>query len=220
MPLWMEITSLEDVSMEDATLESKQVEEPSDVDLEDKGEEKFYDATDESLSDSDESLKPQESPELCDCLGELLRVVLERSFAVILESSFAVVLESEDTMSDQGHRVKLTVLKSLLRATGVSREDLPEAMADYEAMDDVSLDSAIDILGRGGTSVCPREGTSSRPHTGVETSSHAVHTTVHRTPIPGTSHHESQRLTLDVSLATQVTLDSQASGRQSRRSHR
>ncbi|MCO5598285.1 hypothetical protein L7F22_052377 [Adiantum nelumboides] len=46
----------------------------------------------------------------------------------------------------------------------------------------------------------------------------ALHAFAHfRTPIPGTVHCESQRLTPDVPPGTQVTPDSQASGRQSRR---
>ncbi|MCO5577209.1 hypothetical protein L7F22_031034 [Adiantum nelumboides] len=52
-------------------------------------------------------------------------------------------------------------------------------------------------------------------------SRHVCHQTIaHRTPIPSTTHHESQRLTLNVPPSTQVTPDSQISGRQSRRHHR
>ncbi|KAI5061475.1 hypothetical protein GOP47_0023980 [Adiantum capillus-veneris] len=123
-------------------------------------------------------------------------------------------------MSDQGHRVDLTFIKTLLRTTRLSGEALTEAMSDYMEMDDASLDSSIEFLGRFSLPVRPREGTSSQPHAEVETSSHADQTIAHRTPILGTSHHESQRLTPDVPPSTQVTPDSQASGRQSRRHHR
>ncbi|KAI5082823.1 hypothetical protein GOP47_0002566 [Adiantum capillus-veneris] len=130
-------------------------------------------------------------------------------------------------MSDQGHRVKLTFIKTLLRTTRLSGEALTEAMSDYMEMDDASLDNSIEFLGQFSFPVCPGEGTSSQPHTGVETSSHADQTIAHRqssrlikTPIPGTSHHKSQRLTPNVPPSTQLTPDSQASGRQSRRHHR
>lgn len=122
-------------------------------------------------------------------------------------------------MSDQGRRVKLTLIKTMLRGIGLFGDTLSEAMADYVEMDDAGLDSAMEFLGRFNMPVRLGEGTSSQPHAGLETSSHA-HTTVHRTPIPGTSHHESQRLTTDVPPGTHVTPDSQASGRQSRRRHR
>ncbi|MCO5597238.1 hypothetical protein L7F22_051314 [Adiantum nelumboides] len=89
----------------------------------------------------------------------------------------------QNMMSDQGHRLKLTFIKTLLRTTGLSGEALTEAMSDYMEMDDAGLDSSIEFLG---------------------------------TPIPGTAHHESQRLTPDVPPSTQVTPDSQISGRQSR----
>ncbi|KAI5056314.1 hypothetical protein GOP47_0028132 [Adiantum capillus-veneris] len=125
-----------------------------------------------------------------------------------------------DTMSDQGHRVKLTFIKTLLRTTGLSGEALTEAMSDYMEIDDASLDSSIEFLGQFSLPVRPGEGTSSQQHAGVETSSHADETIAHRTPIPGTSHHESQRLTPNVPPSTQLTPDSQASGRQSWRHHR
>ncbi|KAI5053956.1 hypothetical protein GOP47_0031154, partial [Adiantum capillus-veneris] len=107
-------------------------------------------------------------------------------------------------------------IKTLLRTTGLSGEALTEAMSDYMEMDDASLDNSIEFLGRFSLPVRPGEGTSSQPHAGVETSSHADQTIAHRTPIRGTSHHESQRLTPNVPPSTQLTPDSQASGRQSR----
>ncbi|KAI5083868.1 hypothetical protein GOP47_0000037 [Adiantum capillus-veneris] len=83
-------------------------------------------------------------------------------------------------MSDQGHRVKLMFIKTLLHTTGLSGEALTEAMLDYMEMDDASLDSSIEFLGRFSLPVRPGEGTSSQPHTGVETSSHADQTIAHR----------------------------------------
>ncbi|MCO5560063.1 hypothetical protein L7F22_013669 [Adiantum nelumboides] len=93
-------------------------------------------------------------------------------------------------------------------------------MSDYMEMDIASLDSSNKFLGRFNLPIRPGEGTSSQPQAGAETSSHANQTIAHWTPIPGTMHHKSQRLTPDVPPGTQVTPDSQASGRQSRRHHR
>ncbi|MCO5604829.1 hypothetical protein L7F22_059002 [Adiantum nelumboides] len=96
------------------------------------------------------------------------------------------------------------------------RRGFDRGYVSYMEMDDAGLDSSIEFLGRFSLPVHPREGTSSQPHAGAETSSHADQTIAHRTPIPGTAHHERQRLTLDVPPSTQVTFDSQISGRQSR----
>ncbi|KAI5062267.1 hypothetical protein GOP47_0022806 [Adiantum capillus-veneris] len=71
-------------------------------------------------------------------------------------------------MSDPGRSVKLTIIKTLLRSTGLSVEALTEAMSDYVEMDAVGLDDAIEILGRFSMPVRPGEGTSSQPHVGAE----------------------------------------------------
>ncbi|MCO5592580.1 hypothetical protein L7F22_046583 [Adiantum nelumboides] len=114
-------------------------------------------------------------------------------------------------MSDPGHSVKLTIIKTLLWSTGLSREALTEAMSDYVKMDAIGLYDTIKICERFSMLVYLGEGRSSQPHVGAED-----HTRAFWTPISGTLHHKSQWLTPHVPPCTLVTLESHASGRQSR----
>ncbi|MCO5568233.1 hypothetical protein L7F22_021929 [Adiantum nelumboides] len=71
------------------------------------------------------------------------------------EAEYQAACAAKYTMSDQGHRLKLTFIKTLLRTTGLSGDALTEAMSNYMEMDDADLDSSIEFLGRFSLPVTP-----------------------------------------------------------------